>query len=382
MPVDKETCCGCSACASVCSRGAIEMVVDELGFLYPQVSEDKCIQCGHCEKVCPVNAERSNDHQRNEILEAYAVRHREKREVETSRSGAAFIAITDRVLQDGGVVYGAAYGNHFRVIHKRATNREQRNEFKGSKYTQSDLRGIYRQVLDDLQHGLSVAFSGTPCQTAAVRNTIPLKYRDHLLLIDIICHGVASPRVWGDYLKVLEKIENNHLVAVDFRDKQLFGWSGLHRESFTYADGLQMTYSKTFYQPFLIRRSCNRCPYASYHRPSDLTLGDFWGWERVVPQMNRDDKGLSLVLCHTKKGLRSLTEVQTSADIVPVSVESCLQPNLQHPTAIDSLRDQFEEEYGSEGFEKIYEKYFKERGLTWLKWYLKSCAVRVKHHIC
>lgn len=380
-PVDMERCCGCSACAYVCPKGAIEMVPDKQGFLYPQLSEDRCIHCDCCKKVCPMNVEQGDTCQGNDLLVAFAVRHRMAGEVETSRSGAAFVAVSDRVLQNGGSVYGAAFGSHFKVEHRRATNQDQRNVFKGSKYAQSDMRAIYRLVLDDLRHGIPVLFSGTPCQTAAIRNVVPAKHRDRLLLVDIICHGVASPMVWDDYLRTLEKIEKKKLVAVDFRDKGVFGWSGLHRESFTYEDGSKMTYSRTFYQSFLIRRSCNHCPYASCTRPSDLTLGDFWGWESVVPEMNRDDKGLSLVLCHSKKGLQILTEAQASADVVPVNVDVCMQPNLQHPTPVDPMRDRFEEEYGREDFEQIYRKYFRASGLPWLKWCLKSCAVRMKHRI-
>ena len=381
VKVNPESCCGCSACAAVCSRDAIEMIPDNLGFLYPQLNEEKCIHCGVCEKVCPFNTELGNDNQKKNLQKAYAVRHKDESEVESSRSGAAFIAITDRVLDNGGVVYGAGFGNHFCVVHKRASSKKQRDEFKGSKYAQSDLRGILRLVLDDLRQGLYVVFSGTPCQTAAVRNFVSPKYRERLLLIDIICHGVASPNVWDNYLKTLEKKEDRKLVAVDFRDKRIFGWSGLHRESFTYAGGRHMTYSKTFYQPFLIRRSCNYCPYATCNRPSDLTLGDFWGWRDVVPEMNRDDKGLSLVLCHTEMGLHALEKARVESDVVPVSMASCMQPNLQRPTDADPMRDAFEVEYSCESFDDIYNRYFREHGMPWLKWCVKSWISRLKQYI-
>lgn len=168
---DKSQCCGCTACASICAHDAITMQPDVMGFLYPVVDKDKCVDCGLCEKVCAFN-----DHYDTSLNlpkpDAYAARHKDMHEVETSRSGAAFIAISDYVLENGGVVYGAGYANHFRVVHKRATTKEERDEFKGSKYVQSDLDHVFRQVKKDLKDGLTVLFSGTPCQTAGLNSYI------------------------------------------------------------------------------------------------------------------------------------------------------------------------------------------------------------------
>ena len=138
-------CCGCTACASVCTHNAIIMQPDALGFLYPKVDETLCIDCGLCEKVCAFN-ENYDKSCNLDKPQAYAARHKDMNEVETSRSGAAFIAISDYILEIGGVVYGAGYTDHFRVIHKRATSKEERNEFKGSKYVQSDMNTVFKQV--------------------------------------------------------------------------------------------------------------------------------------------------------------------------------------------------------------------------------------------
>ena len=140
--INPADCCGCTACASICTHNAIKMIPDALGFLYPVVDESKCVQCGLCEKVCAFN----NHYDVSLNLpqpEAYGARHKDINEVETSRSGAAFIAISDWILENEGVVYGAGYTDHFRVVHKRAITKEERDEFKGSKYVQSDLTGIF-----------------------------------------------------------------------------------------------------------------------------------------------------------------------------------------------------------------------------------------------
>ena len=232
---DKSQCCGCTACASVCAHDAITMQPDAMGFLYPVIDTDRCVDCGLCEKVCAFN-----DHYDTSLNlpqpDAYAARHKDMREVETSRSGAAFIAISDYVLENGGVVYGAGYTDHFRVVHKRATTKEERDEFKGSKYVQSDMNTVFRQVKKDLKEGLTVLFSGTPCQTAGLNSYIGKKLRENLILVDIICHGVPAPYLWRDYIAYLERKQGAEICWVNFRDKQRYGWKA-HKETFKFVNG-------------------------------------------------------------------------------------------------------------------------------------------------
>lgn len=227
-------CCGCTACASICAHDAIIMKPDALGFLYPEVDKEKCTDCGLCEKVCAFH----DNYDKTLNLpkpDAYAARHKDMHEVETSRSGAAFIAISDYIIEQGGVVYGAGYADHFRVVHKRATTKEERDEFKGSKYVQSDLTEIFRQVKKDLKSGKTVLFSGTPCQTAGLHSYVGKKLRENLVLVDIVCHGVPSPYVWRDYLAYLEKKHGAEICYVNFRDKEMFGWKA-HKETFKFVN--------------------------------------------------------------------------------------------------------------------------------------------------
>lgn len=301
---DKSDCCGCTACASICPKDAMTMEPDTLGFKYPKVDLSKCIDCGLCEKVCAFND--SYDKSLNlKEPEIYAVRHKDMHEIETSRSGAAFIAISDFVLENGGIVYGVGYKEHFKVTHKRATTKWERNEFKGSKYVQSDLDGIFRQVKEDLKQGNTVLFSGTPCQTAGLNSYIGKKLRENLVLVDIVCHGVPSPYIWRDYLAYVENKYKSKVVKVDFRDKSRIGWSG-HIESFVFDNGNKIEskiYTDLFYQHIMLRPSCGYCHYTNFNRPSDFTIADYWGWERINPNFNKDDKGVSLVLINTRKGV-------------------------------------------------------------------------------
>lgn len=232
---DKADCCGCTACASICPKDAITMEPDTLGFKYPNVDLSKCIDCGLCEKVCAFNENYDKSLNLKEP-EIYAARHKDMHEIETSRSGAAFIAISDRILEKCGVVYGAGYADHFRVVHKRATTKEERDEFKGSKYVQSDLNGVFRQVKKDLKEGLTVLFSGTPCQTSGLASYVGKKLRENLILVDIVCHGVPGPYMWRDYLDYLEKKQGSKICWVSFRDKQKYGWAA-HKETFKFVKG-------------------------------------------------------------------------------------------------------------------------------------------------
>ena len=357
--IEKKDCCGCSACESICAHHAITMCPDVLGFLYPKVDNEKCIDCGACVKVCAFHADYDTGLNMT-VPEAYGVRHKDLHEVETSQSGAAFIAFSDWILKQGGVVYGAGYTDHFRVVHKRAATMEERAEFKGSKYVQSDMNTVFRQVKKDLQEGRIVLFSGTPCQTSGLASYIGKSLRSGLYLIDLICHGVPGPFVWRDYLRYLERKENLPLTSVNFRDKSKSGWHS-HVESFRFADTSTYTYmfyTHMFYTHILLRYSCGVCPYTNLQRPSDVTIGDFWGVEKTgAAGLAADDKGCSLVLVNTEKGREWFDQVRGDLEYVPVRPEECLQPNLQHPSVLHPRRAAFERDYTEKGFMYVMKKY-------------------------
>ena len=351
-------CCGCTACASICNHNAITMQPDALGFLYPVVDENKCTDCGLCENVCAFN----NNYDRSQNLPqpiAYAARHKDMYEVETSRSGAAFIAISDWILEQGGVVYGAGYTDHFRVVHKRAVTKEERKEFKGSKYVQSDLNTVFRSIKQDLKQGLIVLFSGTPCQTSGLASYIGKYLRDNLYLIDIVCHGVPSPYIWRDYLTYLEDKQGDEICSVSFRDKQMFGWKA-HKEKFEFSGSqskISSSFTYLFSKNIMLRHSCGVCHFTSIKRPSDITIADFWGYEKTDANFNSDDKGCSLVLLNTDKGHRLFEIVKKDMNVIPAKLENCMQPNLLHPSTIHKYRDAFERDYTHKGLVYVMKKY-------------------------
>ena len=167
------------------------MEPDALGFIYPEVDVSLCIECGLCDKVCAFN----ESYEKFTDFEApipYGIRHRDMKTLMDSQSGGAFTALSDVVLDRGGVVYGAGWSDDFVVVHKRAETKEQRNALRGSKYVQSDLRGVFAQVKQDLKEGREVLFSGTPCQVAGLKSFIGKNKSENLITVDIICHGVPS----------------------------------------------------------------------------------------------------------------------------------------------------------------------------------------------
>lgn len=256
-------------------------------------------------------------------------------------------------------MYGAGYADHFRVVHKRATTKEECSEFKGSKYVQSDMNTVFRQVKQDLKAGLVVLFSGTPCQTAGLNSYIGKAQRKNLILIDIICHAVPSPSIWKDYLGYTESKFKSNVIKLEFREKSI-GWNQPHMESFTFTDNSihkDFLLRYLFYSGLISRPSCEHCKYCNLSRPSDLTIGDFWGYEKVVPKMNTDNKGISLVICNTDKGCSFFRECSYMLHTKHVDLMNSLQPNLQHPSSVDPRWHQFAKDYQKRGFLYVARKY-------------------------
>lgn len=363
---DPKDCCGCTACASICTHDAITMRPDAMGFMYPQVDASKCVDCGLCDHVCSFNDHYDHSLHLAEPI-AYAARHKDVDEVMKSRSGAAFVAISDYILKNGGVVYGVGYKEHFRVAHKRATTHEERDEFRGSKYVQSDLTGIFRQVRDDLRTDHTVLFSGTPCQTAALNAFVGSRLRQRLVLMDIVCHGVPGPFVWRDYLSYLERAQGSEVCYVNFRDKEDYGWHA-HHETFKFRSGEgKKTFPYLFYQPILFRHSCNHCPFTNLRRPSDITIADYWGWERTDATFNADDKGCSLILVNTEKGLTLFAAVQGQMHVINTTLDKVMQTHLREPLPMHPQRQLFEKLYCQGGFEYAARKTGLMGWRLWLK---------------
>lgn len=368
----KNKCCGCTACAASCPFGAITMVRDDEGFQYPQIDSARCTDCGICRKVCAFN---NVPAEKPASQAVYAAKHKSDAVKMTSTSGGVFTALSDTVLERGGTVYGAAYSDDMHVRHERATTNEQRDAFKGSKYAQSDLNTIFSMVKSDLNDGKTVLFSGTPCQTDGLRNF--LKYEtQNLILCDMICYGVPSPIIWEEHVLFLEKKHKSCLVSYTFRSKK-YGWNKPVEEG-TYQNGrtdskslVSQIFMRLFYQRRILRPSCHVCPYTCSRRPSDITIADFWGIEKNMPDFY-DRHGVSLVLVNTDKGRTLLNSATGDIELKTGDIETCMRHNLQSPTAAAPDREQFWTDFRDNGYVFVLKKYANYNVKGYLKWTVKK----------
>lgn len=331
--LNKSECCGCGACLQACPHHCIEMHEDEEGFLYPRVHHDICVNCGLCEKVCPI----LNTGEPREPLKVYAAKNPDEEIRLESSSGGVFSMLAEKIINQNGIVFGAMWNEKWEVVHGSAENIEDIYKFRGSKYVQSYTGNIFKEVKDALNAGRKVLFSGTPCQVAGLRLYLHKEY-ENLLTVDFVCHGVPSPGVFRWHLQ--EEINNYARSAsknsvslppihnipkgdvlvpegieikdISFRDKRK-GWK---KFSFALtlaevsADGKPNTVSLskccndyTWLKGFdlYLRPSCFKCVFRYLRSGSDITIADYWGVHTLFPEFD-DDKGVSALLINTEKG--------------------------------------------------------------------------------
>lgn len=319
-------CTGCAACANICPRQCIKMIEDsKLGHFIPNIDQQKCIDCGLCQKTCPQNSESVY---RNP-LQCFAAWEKDEVSYRTSSSGGAASAFSRKILQEGGVVYGCAV-QQGAVKHIRVVEEKNLALLKGSKYVQSFIgERLLIQVKKDLQKGLNVLFIGTPCQIDGVQSFLKKKHYQNLYLVDIVCHGVPSSYLFFSYLqKIIGK--NTEIENISFRDNASYVLSvyGKNQEIIYSRKMQQDLFYVGFMRRLLFRDSCYRCRYAQKKRISDITLGDFWG----IGSLNMFEKpknGLSLILVNTEQGRTLLNKSLENFYIEERNVDEAIAGNKQ-----------------------------------------------------
>lgn len=364
----KENCCGCSACYNICPVGAIKMEADDEGFLYPTINEKACIKCNKCINVCNFKLYQQNNGYKNTVSsdctafpKVYAVKHKNIQTRMDSRSGGIFTAISDEVLKKNGAIYGCVLTKDFKAVHAKAVSSKNRNKMRGSKYIQSEMNDIFKDVAQTLDKGTLVLFTGTSCQIAGLKSFLNKEY-DNLLCVDIVCHGVPSPKVWKRYLKWQEKNNQAKCIDIDFRNKIDYGWKA-HIETFTMKKADNTTvkidseiFKNLFYGHNILRPSCYKCPYKSTVHPGDITIADYWGIDKASPGFN-DNKGVSLALINNEKGKSIFDTISNSVDYRSCKLEDSLQPPLIKPFPEPIERQNFWKEFNSKSFNHIVKKY-------------------------
>lgn len=356
--IEKKDCVGCYSCASVCPKDCIDMKIDDEGFWYPHVDNDKCIKCNKCVSVCPTINTSENNNKQN----AYACINKEESIRLESSSGGVFSLVAEQILEEGGAVFGACFDSEFVVKHSFTENKEKLKNFRGSKYTQSKIGDSYRLVRDFLKSDQKVLFTGTPCQVAGLKSFLGKEY-NNLVCMDMICHGVPSPDVWKKYTQYREKIANSKVDNISFRNKKE-GWkkfsvSFLFKNNTEYRQSLDKDlYMRIFLNDICLRPSCYDCKFKGLNRNSDITLADFWGIKNIIPEMD-DDKGTSLIFVNSDKGKKVFEVISSKMEYKDVNIEDAVKYN---PAAIKSAsynpkRESFMKKRNKLSFDKLVKKY-------------------------
>lgn len=384
---EKKECCACGACYSTCSKHAISMIEDEIGFVYPHIDQEKCIGCGLCHKVCSYQS--TKDGLRS--LTGYVATNTNMNQLMNSTSGGAFSAIATNVIKKGGIVYGAAYDfveGKIIVKHIGIDRIEDLPKIQGSKYVHSYAFPVFREIKDQLSKGRNVLFSGTPCQVDAV-NGLFGNSNPNFYTIDIICHGVPNQKIFNDYVHTISE----DIIDFSFRDKNK-GWQDFFiKYSTSYVSKHIHCRVSSYYEYFLrgeiFRENCYSCKYASETRFSDVTIGDFWGIERMHPELLYEKKwrsrlydGISCILINTDKG-KKLIDQADSLDLITSDYRRISAENgqLRNPSKYSKEREavfEIYKKYGYLGVEKAFrEKLGKKEYQLAIKALIPICFKRI-----
>ena len=353
---NKENCCGCTACENICFHQAIIMRSDASGFMYPEVDESKCIDCGLCVKTCQFK-QNYDRYQNFDIPIVYAGRQKQLEEVTKSQTGGVAVLIYRQFISNGGYVYGVTFDNDLNIVFKGTDNHQAVEQFRGSKYVQADIRGIFSQIKEQLKNEIQVLFIGTPCQVAGLKSYLPKKLQEHLLTVDLVCHCNTSPGLWRAYVDYLEKKHHSKIIKANFRNKR-FGWRKCF-ETYSFENGKELitrSYDYLFFTHLSNRPSCAQCPYTNLKRVGDITIGDYWGWEKNHSEWN-DNLGLNLILVNSPKGEDLIEALRDHLDIQKTDTQDCLQPQLIKPIAKNPVQDRFFLDYSDKGIRYVLYKY-------------------------
>lgn len=373
IEMSSDKCSGCTACKAVCPKNAIRFSDDAEGFKIPSVSSELCLECGACTDVCPALSYKTTERDNA----AYAGMWKNDKIRENSSSGAFFPATAKYFIEElHGYVCGCVLDENLMPIHIVTNSLNDVKRMSDSKYVQSDMGDCFSEIYDLLSRKYYVLFAGTSCQVQGLIALLNIKKvnMERLLTIDFFCHGVPSPFVWNEYLKFYEKETKRKIIGYRFRNKYTSreklsvpphlncvhysyrNTSKNKKDNFSFASRM---WRIIFFSNICLRRYCHKCPYATIDKPSDITMGDFWGIDEIAPEIN-DGKGVSIIITHNEKGKNYLNRI-TYLNLKQVNSDIAIkkQANAFHPSPENKRRDEFWNDFHSKPFTFVAKKYFR-----------------------
>lgn len=367
----KYECTGCAACANSCPNGALKMEDDKNGFSYPSIDKNYCINCKACYNSCPIvnkdKKEKRKYADSNEVINSivYSAWSKNDNTRFSSTSGGIFTELSYAIINEGGWVYGAAYDDQLKVYHKGVNLKESINELRQSKYVQSDIGFVYKDVKEKVKNNV-VLFVGTPCQVAGLYNYLGIDSKN-LITVEFICYGVNSPKAYRKWIDELEENVGDSVKNIWFKYKE-FGWKASPYCTFIeYKNGKKVILNgnnNKYMVGYLrgnwyMRPSCSACKFMNEERVADITLGDFWGIDRKYD----DDRGTSLIMINTYKGkeLFELSKEHIEYQQQDVSSISSGNPHFYKPIKYNRKEDAFLSELDNKKFSKVVNKYQRRR---------------------
>ena len=368
---DKKDCTGCGACYNICAKQCIKMESDEEGFLYPQIDTEKCIQCGLCDRVCPVA--NSKDEEFGAGPAPYIAWSNNAEYLEEATSGGVFSSVAAMLLQKGGVVYGATYDENNEVKHIEISELKDLKRLNRSKYVQSDTQKTYQSTAQQLRDGKEVLYSGTACQVYGLLSYLKLKKvsTENLITMDVVCHGTPSPKLLREYVKWQEDDKKSKLASVAMREKRHpreYFSVPVTKVEFENGKSSELAAGVDYYGRFFLgeissRPSCYECSFKTIGRISDLTIGDCW-FSRAITGRTDVPFDVTLCLAHTEKGKKLLENLESGLTAVPVDLEKAVKCNggmIYKSATPHSRRTEFFDELGKVPLNELAEKYFPEQ---------------------
>ena len=378
---NKKECCGCTACFHICPINCIVMKEDEEGFLYPNIDKAKCIHCNKCKEVCP----NRNIENRNTRTQTFVGYYKDDEVRKQSSSGGIFSAIAEWILQQKGVVFGAAFDENFEVHHIAVETKEELIKLRGSKYVQSRLENTFLEAKEYLEKKRKVLFTGTACQIAGLKNYLSAEY-ENLYTVDVLCHGAPSPKIWIMYLDDKKEQYQASINKVEFRNKD-DGWKNFsiniafsNMERF-YTHHNKEKFMRMFLDNLDLRPSCYSCVFKEIPRISDVTIGDSWGVENYMPDMD-DDKGTSVILVHSSNGEKIFREIRKKLIVSEVGLDVAVSPTADSRKSVTmhpNRNKYLEGVKRGENFDVLYEyvkKSFLQRAVGYVQYFINNLRMK------